>query len=167
MLANAAMIEARDRAEAEERLRLRQGDTHRALEEASARAQGLLEHPAAGLKATPLDSPSLQMDTSTKGPSSASTSQPVEPPAKPRVLPPKFLTPATPRKPKAFSNFKLPVLDAEEAATGQGQSNAAPRANSMPEQGQAQSPASPPPAMPSRPPSETESWTPVARRRGS
>lgn len=158
MLANVAVIEARDRAEAEERLRIRQEGTHKALEEASARARGLLEQPTE--KPGPVLSEST---TSQPGSSVASTSGLLEASSKPKVLPPKFLTPATPRNPKGSSNFTSPVLD---GVSGQESSREKAQANGSQSLGQTDRSSTPPPPMPSRLPSETESWTPVARRRG-
>ncbi|KAF9568675.1 hypothetical protein CPC08DRAFT_678969 [Agrocybe pediades] len=98
VLANAAMIEARDRAEAEEMLRIRQRDAAQALEEATTRALGSSQvHQRTHPEST------TQTASQAEPASSGDASEPSRT-TKTKFQPPKFLTPATPRNPKSTAN---------------------------------------------------------------
>lgn len=159
---NVALIEARDRAEAEEMLRIRQSDAAQALQEAAVRNERLLpipettSQPATANAVAEPAAPSNLAKESTPANETTETSGDVQ--ANRIVLPPKFLTPTTPRKPRTTGKFSLPTSGEDNVRTP----------SSHPEQSQAREETKnvPPPSMPSRPVSDTESWTPKARRRG-
>ncbi|KAF9051545.1 hypothetical protein BJ165DRAFT_895817 [Panaeolus papilionaceus] len=147
---NVAAIEARDRAEAEERRRMRQADAKQAIEDAAERVvqQSFVDQPRVDL-------------TQEAQPTSASASanlthspEPVNPASKVKIRPPSFLTPATPRNQRKVgsttASFVPPKLGDETKESPGGQEE------------------SPTPVSPwkSKPFSETESWTPQAKRRG-
>ncbi|KAF8960352.1 hypothetical protein BDZ97DRAFT_1834274 [Flammula alnicola] len=169
--ANVAMIEARDRAEAEEMLRIRQQDAQRALEDAAeSRNKALLQEPAGKTTNPAPDVTASSTQASPPPPitparadqsissGSSSTTEAT------KVLPPTFLTPATPRKTRTSATFTSPSVEGTEKSL----------AEQIPEQrvqrqgeetGNVKK-ETPIPTWPSRPVSDTESWTPKARRRG-
>ncbi|KAF5310612.1 hypothetical protein D9619_007979 [Psilocybe cf. subviscida] len=147
LLANVARIQARDRAEEEEMLRIRQQDAQQALIDAAS----VHTRPEA-----------ISSSSSVPAPESAphvleSESEPTSTKA-PTVLPPTFLTPSTPRKGKSTGKFRLPSLD-WSANDGAAEVPPAPEEKSRIEQKEV-------PYAPSKPVAETESWTPKAIRRG-
>lgn len=179
--ANVALIEARDRAESEEMLRIRQHDAARALEEAATR------NDAVPLVPEPANTPSAAADmphASTVTPQQqknqppeaapstlASTSTSTTAQAPPKVLPPKFVTPATPRKSRTTAKFTLPssigqLEGAENPPSRELQPEQSREAKFEAKRKEEAAQAPLPPPMPSRPASDTESWTPKARRRG-
>jgi len=167
-------------------LRIRQHDAKVALEEAAASASGTGQHlgeltsvtePAISPKATPTSaSPSAHKEATEKevvkvanSPSEILSAQ------KAKVLPPAFLTPGTPRKPKATVSTSFSPPSAEDASEPPLQNGRPhiPRNNGIGSQLQKEAEwtesvrnGTPLPSMPSRPVSNTESWTPKARRRG-
>ncbi|KIM46845.1 hypothetical protein M413DRAFT_440419 [Hebeloma cylindrosporum] len=187
---NVDAIEARDRAEEEEMLRIRQRDAKLALEEAAASASRT-GRPLNEVTSIPEPS-DLPEVTSTSRASSSEHEIPtkkesVESPTlletpsaqKPKILPPAFLTPGTPRKPKSAVStpFTPPsIVNASEPPshkeTPQVPLNAPPNARigsqhqKEAEWTESLKKGTPLPSMPSRPVSNTESWTPKARRRG-
>ncbi|KDR80113.1 hypothetical protein GALMADRAFT_1179861 [Galerina marginata CBS 339.88] len=169
VLANVALIEARDRAESEEMLRIRQEDTHTALEEAATRAQGLqsqsMPEPASSSNiSAPTEAATAQATTQISTQTFSSSPKPTQ--TTPKVLPPKFLTPTTPRKspPLSHSNFAMSAAEISDRVSSQPQQA---EAGTIPGQERLeQTSTPPPPIMNPRPASETESWTPKARRRG-
>lgn len=162
VLANAAIIEARDRAESEQMLQIRQQGAQQALEDAaSATSDRFLSGPkkestlaTAGTttpaaKATASPSEAAPTETSVNSKSKESTE-------KIKVLPPTFLTPSTPRKSRSSAPFALPSLqEAKDTATREQQ----------PGSGEHKKASQPSPWRSKAVP-ETESWTPKARSRG-
>ncbi|KAF9528336.1 hypothetical protein CPB83DRAFT_854416 [Crepidotus variabilis] len=137
VLANAALIDARDRAEVEEKSRIRQEDTHLAIEQA-----------AAGW--------SRQTTPIIEQPRPVPELSGVEPAA--HVQPPAFLTPSSPRKSKSKKPFSLPPLDTSTDNTA---------ASSTPAQAEFHSTLQTVTSSPWKSaPSETETWAPKARSRG-
>jgi len=166
-------------------LRIRQHDAKVALEEAAASASGTGQHlgehtltePAISPKATPTSaSPSAHKEATeeevVKVANSPSETLSVQ---KAKVRPPAFLTPGSPRKPKAAVStpFSPPSVEDASEPPLQNERPHLPRNNGIGSQLQKEAEwteslknGTPLPSMPSRPVSNTESWTPKARRRG-
>ncbi|PPQ72725.1 hypothetical protein CVT24_012559 [Panaeolus cyanescens] len=161
--ANVARIEARDRAEAEERRRLRQEDAKQAIEDAAQRVvqQSFIDQPrvdpteevaqpsfdaAASSVAQPQTEPSASTNPVTRALKAAAPSG-----FGVKVRPPSFLTPATPRKQaragSGTGSFTPPILEEDNTES--------PKAKE-------ESPA----PWTSKPLAETESWVPQAKKRG-
>jgi len=183
---NVAVIEARDRAEEEEMLRIRQHDAKLALEEAAASASGTgrllgevtsIPDPAISPEAASMSASSTAHKMATKKEvvkvaTSASETLSVQ---KAKVLPPAFLTPGTPRKPKSAIStpFSPPSIEGASEPLSQKERPRVPQNTGIGSQLQKEAEwteslkkGTPLPSMPSRPVSNTESWTPKARRRG-
>ncbi|KAH9478556.1 hypothetical protein JR316_0009013 [Psilocybe cubensis] len=184
VLANVALIEARDRAESEQMLRIRQQDAARALEEAAAKHNTvpLVREPESVSSggnveqaSTYRNLPPQQLDGAAPSfaSASASTSTSTPPPARStiKVVPPKFVTPASPRKSRTSAKFTLPLSssesnDQERLSSRESLPEHSLEANFEAKRKEEAVTTQSPPPMPSRPVSETESWTPKARRRG-
>jgi hypothetical protein len=167
-------------------LRIRQHDAKLALEEAAASASGTgrllgevtsIPEPAILPEAASTSASSSAHKMATKKEvvkvaTSVSESLSAQ---KAKVLPPTFLTPGTPRKPKsAVSNPFIPpsLVSASERPSPKERSYV-PQNTGIGTQLQKEAEwteslkkGTPLPSMPSRPVSNTESWTPKARRRG-
>ena len=183
---NVAVIEARDRAEEEEMLRIRQQDAKLALDEAAASASGTerllgeltsIPEPIISPEATSTSASSSVHKVATekeavKVTTSVSETRSTQ---KAKVLPPAFLTPGMPRKPKATIStpFSPPLIEGASEAPSQKERPHVPQNIGIGAQRQKEAEwteslkkGTPLPSMPSRPVSNTESWTPKARRRG-
>ena len=164
---NVAVIEARDRAEEEEMLRIRQRDAKLALEEAAASASGTGR--LLGQVTEPAISPEVaSTSASSSAHKMATKKEVVKVTQKAKVLPPTFLTPGTPRKPKsAVSNLSAsePPSQKERPHVPQN-TGIGSQLQKEAEWMESLKKGTPLPSMPSRPVSNTESWTPKARRRG-
>ena len=168
-------------------LRIRQRDAELALEGAAAIASG--GERILG-KSTPMPEPAsteaMSMSASSNTPKAAtekeanlekvptSVSTTISQ-RKGKVLPPVFLTPGTPRKPKSATSLPFALPSSENVSTppllkerpqvrqdnGNGFQN-----QKEAEWTESLKKGTPLPSMPSRPVPDTESWTPKARRRG-
>lgn len=157
VLANVARIQARDRAEEEEMLRIRQQDAQQALIDAAsvhAKPEALERSDTEVARNAKQASSSTSTPPTTQDPAESSPA----PSTAPNVLPPTFLTPSTPRKGGNTGKFRLPNVDwrANDVAAG-----AAPASEEKSSIRQKELPYTP-----SKPVAETESWTPKAIRRG-
>jgi hypothetical protein len=183
---NVAVIEARDRAEEEEMLRIRQHDAKLALEEAAASASGT-ERILGDLTSSPEPaiSPKATLTSASSSADKIATKKVVMNVAtsvsetllaqKAKVIPPAFLTPGTPRKPKSAIStpFSPPSIEGASEPPSQQERPHVPQNTGIGSQRQKEAEwteslkkGTPLPSMPSRPIATTESWTPKARRRG-
>ena len=167
-------------------LRIRQHDAKLALEEAAASASGTgrllgevtsIPDPAISPEAASTSASSSAHKMATKKEvvkvaTSASETLSVQ---KAKVLPPAFLTPGTPRKPKSAIStpFSPPSIEGASEPLSQKERPQVPQNTGIGSQLQKEAEwaeslkkGTPLPSMPSRPVSNTESWTPKARRRG-
>ncbi|KAF8190445.1 hypothetical protein BJ912DRAFT_850177 [Pholiota molesta] len=164
VLANAAIIEARDRAESEQMLRIRQQGAQQALEDAaSATSARSLSGPETESTPATAGTTTPAANATASSPEGAATETSIDSTSKEstekiKVLPPAFLTPSTPRKSKSSAPFALPSLqeaEAKDTATREQQLGSGEHKK-----------ASQPSPWRSKAVPETESWTPKARSRG-
>ncbi|KAF9485022.1 hypothetical protein BDN70DRAFT_871713 [Pholiota conissans] len=178
--ANVALIEARDRAEAEQVRAMRQLDAQLALEDAAQAAAGGGRFVTEPSDATPSSSESGTVDATSSSPDSetiptqvsqSSDAESTKTTQKEmiKVLPPTFLTPSTPRKTKSSTPFRLPNFEELDRAVVEEQARAGLNKDTEKNSAAASTPT-PAPAPPSpwrsKAVPETESWTPKARSRG-